>query len=343
MVKVNPYGELWNEDKANGATPDARAQALQASLVDPTVVGSLANGHLTGIGYSVDPSLDAGQSFSQRPVSISETFVDGYNEQFHAATGSVSIFRNNLEAAAMGQGLTADQLINRAQTQSCGGCHNPSTFGLRTEGALGPVLTPAGTVTTVWPDGSNFSHVAPHVTNPPELANPAVFGSGQGHALSPALTDVFLTQRKNFFVSQLNMASCACKHSFRFLAPEKARLVLDAQEKVFQGLTAEIDSIRKDSFALRADPKVTLETKRAFESEAKALEDEIDKALDAQLSSTQVLPAPPSLAAQVLVLDAARNSGGKPDVEAAARQRAILEIEAQEPPRRTVTGSLSLN
>jgi hypothetical protein len=343
MVKVNPYGELWNEDKANGASPDARAQALQASLVEPSVASSLGNGHLMGIGYPVEVDLDTGQSFSQRRPSIGATFPDHYTEQFHAATGSISIFRNNLEAAALGQGLTADQFIHRAQTQSCGGCHRPSSFGLSSTNALGPLLTPSGTLTTTWPDANGFTHVAVSVSSPPELANPVVFGSGTGHTISAALTDVFLPERRNFLVSQLNMARCACQHSFRFLVPDRARQLLDVQEKVFTVLQPEFEAVRKDSFALRQDSKLTPSAKRAFEDEAKALDDEIDKALEEQLSNTQVLPKPPTLAAQVLMLDSARDSGGKPEIEAAARQKAILDIEAAEPPSRSVTGSFTVH
>lgn len=343
MVKTNPYGELWNEDLANGAIPDSRAQELQASLVDPSVVASLADSRLTGIGYPVEVDLDAAQSTSLRPISRLVPFPDDYAEQFHAAAGSVTLFRNNLAAAAMAHGLTADQLIHRAQTQSCGGCHKPQTFGLHVADSIGPTLTPAGTVVTSWPLDGGFFHVSPRASNPVELASPTVFGSGAGHALSPALTDVFLPERKNFFLSQLNMGTCPCMHSFRFLPPESARIVLDVQEKVVSTLFSDIDALRAESFVLRKDQSPAPETKRAFEQRAKQLEDTLDKRLDEQLASTQLLPPQPSLRAQVLKLDSVLAAGGKPDLEAAARQKAVLDIAAEEPPRRTVTGSFAMH
>ncbi|MFZ5890534.1 MAG: hypothetical protein ACOY0T_05640 [Myxococcota bacterium] len=341
MVKVNPYGELWNEDRANGASPDVRAQALQTSVVDPSVVASLADGHLVGINYPVDLALGAAQSTAQRPLSIAESFPDDYREQFHAATGGVSLFRNNLAAAAMAQGLTADQLIRRAQTQSCGGCHKPRTFGLDQANSIGPVLTPQGTITTSWPLDGGFFHIDPHTSTPSGLANPVVFGSGVGHALSPALADAFLPVRKRFLVSQLNMGMCACKHSFRLLAADDARLVLELQEEVFKAVLPEVDALREASFALRGNPKSTPSERQALEAQAKALEDTIDDLLAEQLASSQVLPEEPTLTAQPLVLDAASISGGKPELEAAARQEAILDIVSEEPPRRTVTGDFT--
>lgn len=343
MVKTTPYGELWNEDLANGAVPDSRAEEFQASLVEPRVVASLADERMTHIGYPVEVDLDAAQSTSLKPTSIAVAFPDNYAVQFHAATGAVTLFRNNLAAAAMAHGLSADQLVHRAQTQSCAGCHKPHTFGLDEPDSIGPTLTPLGTVMTSWPLDAGFFHVSPRVGNPVELASATVFGSGEGHALSPALRDVFLPERKNFFLSQLNLATCVCMHSFRFLPPASARRLLDVQEKVFSTLLPELDALRAESFALRQGTDLTPDVKRAFEAETKQLDDALDQRLDAELAATQLLPPKPSVTAQVLRLDAVLAAGGKPELEAAARQKAVLDIAAEEPPRRTVTGSFAMH
>jgi len=70
--------------------------------------------------------------------------------------------------------LTVDQVINRATAMTCGGCHQPSSFGLTLPDAVGPGLS--------WPESGGFVHVN-------ENAIDGVF------PLSPALTDVFLPDR----------------------------------------------------------------------------------------------------------------------------------------------------
>jgi hypothetical protein len=214
MVKVNPFGELWNEDIATNPGP---LQALAADFQSDVVLntGKLASGKLMDIGYPVDLEHDAAQSFSLAFFGAPGTpaFVDNYRDQFHAATGSSGTFRNNLAAAATNQGLTADQIVNRAMTQTCAGCHMPSTFGLQAANSIGPAITPAGTLATSWPDALRFVHVdAVTSAGPlPEFSSGA-FGNGLGQPISPALHEAFLPDRRDFMLSQLNAAECKCRN-----------------------------------------------------------------------------------------------------------------------------------
>ncbi|MEO8631095.1 MAG: hypothetical protein ABI612_23800, partial [Betaproteobacteria bacterium] len=110
MVKVNPFGELWNEDVANAAGPrQLLAQNFQASVI--ANVSTLADAALMKIGYSVALDHDAGES-----VSLPPALIDQYLQQFNAATGATNTFRTAIAAGAGAHGLTADQIVNRALT-----------------------------------------------------------------------------------------------------------------------------------------------------------------------------------------------------------------------------------
>jgi hypothetical protein len=342
MVKVNPHGTLWNEDVANGASADPRAQAFQTGLLDPATISKLSAGALMDIGYPVDLAHDAAHSISIH-LTTSTPFIDNYRDQFHAATGAAALFRNDLAAAAMGQSLTVDQLINRAITQSCAGCHKPGSFGLTAPNAIGPALTPTGTLVTSWPADAGFFHVDPTVGSPAELAVPAVFGSGAGHELSPALKDVFLPARKAFMLGQLNATACACRNRFRGLPDARARLGLKLQDEAAKAFQERADALREESLALRAKPHPTVAARRELDSKERALTADRDKVLIEKLTKAH-LPVPSlTLKAEVLKLDAKTVPRTSPETERNARQKAVLEIVRQEPPRRTVTGSFAVH
>jgi hypothetical protein len=342
MVKVNPHGTLWNEDVANGASADPRAQAFQTSLLDPATVSSLAAGGLMDIGYPVDLAHDAANSISLH-ISLTTPFIDHYREQFHAAAGATALFRNDLAAAAMGQSLTVDQLINRALTQSCAGCHKPSSFGLTTAGAIGPALTPTGTLATSWPADAGFFHVNPIVGTPPELAVPAVFGTGAGHEISPALKDVFLPARKTFMLSQLNATSCACRNHFRGLPEARARLGLKLQDQTAKTFQQRAEALRDESLALRAKHHPSVAARQALDTKERALTADRDKLLGETLAKAK-LPVPtPTLKAEVLKFDAKTVPRTSPETERVAREKAVLKLVSDEPPRRTVTGSFTVH
>ncbi|MBC7992439.1 MAG: hypothetical protein H7Z15_04255 [Rhizobacter sp.] len=353
-VKVNPWGELWNEDLANApAHPfQARALAFQDNTVAQT--GSLGHAELMRFGYSVSLPHGAPQSFSQAPATFPETspssegpfavWTDQYRTQFNNATGPVNVFRSNLVAGAAVHGLTSTQLLNRAVAQSCAGCHQPSNFGLLAPNSIGPSTTPGGAVVTSWPDSLNsFVHVETFPAPLPELSG-AAFPSNQGHALSPALHDVFLPDRRNFLVNQLNAITCPCTHRFlpmpaaaRDVAMARQEAVLDSfvsQATQWQGLLAE---------RLARTRSLPLEESLKLDAQRASISTQQERALsklrsDLSLPSTTTSPRP-----QPLTLGAARQAAGKLELERDQRQRELMGILEQEPARRTTTGSFRVH
>jgi hypothetical protein len=340
-VKVNPFGTLWNEDLANAAGPhQLLAQSFQNEVLSG--VPQLADGDLMKIGYSVALKHDAGQSISQG----FEVQTEKYLNEFNSATGPVDAFRVDLAADALAHGLSAPQIVNRALSQSCHGCHRPSAFGLRAPNAIGPATLPNGGSTNIWPNALPFVHVET-VTDPNLFLGNPEFGTGSGQPISPALNDVFLPARKNFLVSQLNKPQCLCTNNFAAL-PDIPRLraerILADIDPRFEPRIAEA-SLRL-SKALRAG-----KPERELGAEKKALAavtGERDAELAKRLRAIGVTqPVMPMNTVKPLALAATPKAPGKDkdkskaSTDARLVQQRVLEIIDQEPPRRTVTGSFS--
>jgi len=167
-VKTNPFGVLFNDN-----APDPRGPAFRAELLDQ--VQSLAAPDPNLIGMSVSETFDAGQSNSGGPES---------QYGLHFGAGNPAGFRQDItnELAALGIPLTADNIIARAQTQSCAGCHQLSNGALI--GGLDPLGNPLR-----WPPSANFVHTVENGTR------------------SPALNRVFLPRRKQI-LEQLLADTC---------------------------------------------------------------------------------------------------------------------------------------
>ena len=171
-VKTNPGGTLFNP-----ASGHPQAFNFQNSVF-PSQVASLAINDINRFSHSVPDSLNSGQSNSQNPMQ------NHYVNQF--GTGA-SAFRNNIQNQlnALGSTLTPDNIVARAQANSCAGCHQLSN------GAnLGGGIT--------WPGSLRFVHIAEQTEPGPD---------GPRHRISPALNGVFLPHRKAVLETFLN-ASC---------------------------------------------------------------------------------------------------------------------------------------
>ncbi len=335
MVKVNPFGELWNEDRAHSGPLQALAQAFQAGV--EADVSRLASADITRIGYSVALEHDAGQSISQ-PESPQAPEL--YLQRFDEATGAVNTFRTAIAASAMAHNLTAAQIVNRALTQSCHGCHQPGSFGLLAANSIGPVITPKGDVLNSWPDALSFVHIETVADPNLFLGNPA-FGSGEGHRLSEALTDVFLPGRKNFLLSQLNLPTCACRNRFTFLEGARRQRALQIQDRIDERFVEELAPQNREIERLERSQPRTAATQPARQR-ATDLSAQRDRDLSAQLGAAGLVPAAPT-AVQTLRLTAARQARGNKALEAQLRQQQVSEIVREEPPRRTVTGSFAVH
>ncbi|PZR07908.1 MAG: hypothetical protein DI536_26505 [Archangium gephyra] len=177
-VAVNPNGFLWSE------STDPLATAFQSNAV--TQVSALASTDLNTIGYGVAQQFNDSRADSQTG-GPRDNYVTAYNSP---PSGP---FHTNLSSAASGVGLTDVQVVRRALTQSCAGCHQPSSFGLTGPNSLGLSMS--------WPNALSFVHINE-------------FPSGGVHQLSPALTNVFLPARAQHLVDRMNDLVCPCVSKF---------------------------------------------------------------------------------------------------------------------------------
>ena len=166
-VKTNPFGGLFDPTRT-----DALARDFQSTFV--AQVPNLAINDINKFFYVVSDQFNAGQSADR---SSPDSYVSQFGKQ------NPSIFRTNIEnkLTSIGSTLTPEQVVARAQTQSCIGCHQHSN-GTNIGGGL------------VWPSSTGFVHS----TEFPDSADSTRFG------LSKALVDVFLPQRKSVLEKFIN-------------------------------------------------------------------------------------------------------------------------------------------
>ena len=169
-AKNNPFGPLFDPRRTDDA-----ARAFRAHFA--TQVEALAAVTVAGISMSTPDQLNSAQS--QATTSTTETM---YAANLGAGPGEL---RSAIAAslARLGSSLTVDDIIARAQTQSCAGCHRFSSAAL-----LGGGLR--------WPASLGFTHVTERQTE--------TVGGATRFVLSPALVDVFLPHRKRILEAYLN-------------------------------------------------------------------------------------------------------------------------------------------
>lgn len=170
-VKVNPFGNLFNPASAHPL-----AAAFQSAFLNQ--VPLLAINNLNTFTMATEAQFNVGQSDSQTGGAI-----DNYVAQLGAGP---SAFRTAIQArlTSIGSPLTPDQIVARALTQSCAGCHQRSN-GANLGGGL------------VWPpsDSSGFVHNSEFTEVGPD---------GPRFRISPALTATFLPRRKVVLEAFLN-------------------------------------------------------------------------------------------------------------------------------------------
>lgn len=170
-VKSNPVDFLFN-----GNSGDTRASEFQSDFI--TNMDSLLGNFTT---FSLTVERDAhnnGQSHASGPINenlYSSAFFETSTNAFQQAV--------NNKLISAGSNLTPSQVINRATAMTCGGCHQPSNFGLHFVNAIGPNQS--------WPETNGFTHIN-------EFASAGIF------QLSPALINVFLPARLTSFNNYLS-------------------------------------------------------------------------------------------------------------------------------------------
>lgn len=158
--KGNPYGPLF----APSAT-DPRQQLFQELFLDQ--LESLTGDDVGGIAVAIEDQFNSGQSQASGSTETDSLVNFGEGGAFEAALDA--------RLAELGSQLEPVDVIARAETQTCAGCHRFSN-GRELGGGL------------VWPSSLGFTHVS-------ERDVETVDGVAR-FAISEALTTTFLPQRK---------------------------------------------------------------------------------------------------------------------------------------------------
>ena len=152
--KNNPFGTLFNSTSALPLADDFREEFLEH-------VPGLAASTVMGVTMNIPDTFNTGQS-----TSFNFGAPDNYPSAFSAGGGNGSVFGQQIQAklTAIGSTLTPANIVTRALSQSCAGCHE-----------LAAALPIGGGLT--FPNSLTFVHVS------------------ESGALSSALTGTFLPHR----------------------------------------------------------------------------------------------------------------------------------------------------
>lgn len=181
-LKANAEGFLYDGTVPTSTSPYAQlAAAFQDDFVGK--VASLAGPTLGDLSVSVEEEFGAGEA----------ELGTGQNQNrytYHFAhDGGSSTFRTRVDAALtqLGSTLTSDQIMARAQAQSCAGCHD-----LSNNADLGGGLT--------WPPSRRFVHTDERTTE--------VGPDGARFPISVAVSDTFLPARLEIMTNYLANSDC---------------------------------------------------------------------------------------------------------------------------------------
>jgi alpha-tubulin suppressor-like RCC1 family protein len=193
--KTNPAPILFGAIPGPGDTHEALApliRSFQTDFIQQVPSLALAN-NINQFNYVVDDKYNIGESNSQD---------DDYLLNFQSAP-TPNAFANAISSklAAIGSTLTAQDIVARAETQSCAGCHSVSQFSQLNAGSLGGGLS--------WPQSFGFVHV---FEEPTEISPDGPAGARR-FPLSPAMTTEFLPHRldimRNFLANPAKVTAVA--------------------------------------------------------------------------------------------------------------------------------------
>ena len=187
-VKENPFGPLFDGTIPSSNSEFAnRASEFQQDFLEN--INSLVQNNVGSLTINTQNRFNNGQSHAS-----GHTSENNYNLHFDNGLGSefFNQLTNSLDnqTDARGNPLTTTQVLNRATALTCGGCHQPSSFGLTAQNAIGAMTLPNGDIIDSWPRSRGFVHVSEFSVN-------GEFG------LSPALENVFIPMRENFLMEYL--------------------------------------------------------------------------------------------------------------------------------------------
>jgi len=200
-VKDNPYGKLFDSSTSHPAAP-----ALQSTVVG--AVGSLGTGGVNDLGWSVSNKLNTGESVSLLggPYDYLTIFNDG------TAIDPTFFDAIDAEIASVWPGLYhPEQIVTRAQTQSCAGCHHTTNSADIGNGF-------------VWPDSLRFVHVEEFV-------------SGGFFPMSDALRHEFLPHRADLLESFVLSGGTSPPTDTKCEIPVPRELEVDCQTRAARDVT----------------------------------------------------------------------------------------------------------
>ncbi len=174
-TKGNPWGELFNEQ-----FNDPRTLPFMMDFIGE--VSSLNQTQLDQISMSIPDNYNSGQSTAQGFFSESN-----YTTHFDSNGPFSNMIQTQL--GILGSNLTPSDIVARAKTQSCAGCHQ-----LSNSDNLGDGLT--------WPNSLGFVHITEDAT---QIVN------GTDHfSISDALENHFLPIRETIFENYLDNSCMPC-------------------------------------------------------------------------------------------------------------------------------------
>ena len=145
-VKANPYGDLFNPASTEPLAADFRTHFL-------TQVQPLAFNDVNRFNYEVPDQFNAAHS---------DSMSGGVEDDYLANFAGPSTFRDDIQTQLdnLSSSVTPDEIVARAQSLSCGGCHQRSFAAALGGGLQGPIS--AGFVHSTefqesGPDGTRFS------------------------------------------------------------------------------------------------------------------------------------------------------------------------------------------
>jgi hypothetical protein len=184
--KVNPFGPLHIPDPnlAHHKTGGYQAHFVTQLRTNEDEVNESAKG-LTG-GTLKDIQFDVADTFNTGQSHASGSQENDYLLHFTSLMPPASTpFRSAIQAElnALGSALTPEEVVLRAEAQSCAGCHR-----LVNNKPVGGGLT--------WPASLGFTHVTERAVE--------VVGGQERFQISPALLNEFIPQRKQIMEDYLN-------------------------------------------------------------------------------------------------------------------------------------------
>jgi hypothetical protein len=208
-TKSTAWGPLFS-DNAN------HSQALRFKRDFLSQIDELTNAQAAAIGVELSDQSFTGQS-TVRLFGESD-----YSQHFDDAGLFASVMQSRLNM--LGSGLSPDEIVSRAETQTCAGCHQ-----LSNNEPLGQGL--------IWPASLGFVHVHETQTE--------LIGGAPHFLISDALKDSFLPQRARIFEGFLGHRCDVCPSLEGFTTETPDASVIDLSAHPDSSLSAALEAADK--------------------------------------------------------------------------------------------------